>query len=151
MSSNGTATAAPLTIEDLRRSILEAEDIVITPVATPEWAAVDGAIYVRTMTGLQRSRYLRSIRSDGGTAGPAVEETSQLKLALATMCTAHGALIFTDPADLAPLVEKSCVALKRVVDLASTLNGFSDTAAEAAKNGSASTRISGSSTDSRSH
>lgn len=140
-----------MTVEELRAAILAADDIDVVPVATPEWPAVDGQIHVRTLSGLQRDRFIKALRrvvDPGDASAPsdaAVEESSHLRLAAAALCDATGATLFTQ-ADVQALGAKSSVALKRVIDAASALNGLGPAAAEDAKKNSALTPIGASST-----
>lgn len=125
-----------MTREELRAAILDADDCPIAPVPTPEWPAVDGLVHVRTLSGIQRDRYFRAIRRDvadvAGAPDTVVKDVAQFHLAAAAMCDAAGAVLFTE-ADVVQLGEKSSLALARVIDAASDLNGLSAKAAEDAK------------------
>lgn len=129
-----------MTREELRSLVLEAEDIKIVPVPTPEWPKVDGYIYVRSLSGTQRERYIESIRQTVGTGKKATVKVliaeSGAKLAVQTMCDKTGQLLFTRE-DVEALGNKSAIALNRVVDASAAINGLGDDAEEEAKNDSA--------------
>ena len=132
-------TTARLTRDELRQLVLASEDIKIIPVPTPEWPKVDGHIFVRTLSGTQRERYIESIRQTIGTGKKATIKVliaeSGAKLAVQTMCTEQGELLFDrTPEDVAALGAKSAIALVRVVDASAKLNGLSDDAEEESKN-----------------
>ena len=128
---------AVLSKDELRSLILGAEDIKIVPVPTPEWPKVDGHIFVRTLSGTQRERYIESIRQTIGSGKKATTKVliaeSGAKLAVQTMCDQRGELLFTKE-DVAALGAKSALALIRVVDASAKINGLSDDAEEEAKN-----------------
>ena len=126
-----------LTREELRNLVLAAEDIKIVPVPTPEWPEVDGYIYVRSLSGTQRERYIESIRQTIGTGKKATVKVliaeSGAKLAVQTMCDETGQLLFNRD-DVEALGAKSAIALNRVVDASAAINGLGDDAEEEAKN-----------------
>ena len=130
-------TVGILSRDELRKLVLDAEDIKIIPVPTPEWPKVDGHIHVRTLSGTQRERYIESIRQTIGTGKKATTKVliaeSGAKLAVQTMCNAQGELLFTKD-DVTALGNKSALALIRVVDASAKINGLSDEAEEEAKN-----------------
>lgn len=123
--------------------IFAAEQITIEPVDVPEWG---GAIYVRTMSALQREKYLTSMRKIVGTGKDASVQViltyGSAKLVALTACDAQGNLLFDRaPETIEKLSQLSAKAMERVVDAAAKLNGLSDdkpkTPAEEAKNASA--------------
>jgi hypothetical protein len=129
-----------------RDDILTADDIRIEPVEVPEWG---GRVYVRTLTGLQREKYVESIRKVTGHGKKQLVEIniqkSGAKLAAQTICDDKGKLLFTE-ADIPGLANKSSRALQRVIDASAELNGLDDEAEEDAKNELASREVSADST-----
>jgi hypothetical protein len=121
-----------------RDDILSADDIRIEQVDVPEWG---GTVYIRTLTGLQRERYVESIRRTVGhgkkQSVEIVLQQSGAKLAAQTLCDESGKLLFTE-ADIPALARKSARALQRVIDASARLNGLDDEAENDAKNDSAS-------------
>lgn len=122
--------------------IYAAHDITINPVDVPEWG---GRVYVRTMSGTQKEKYVESIRKVVGSGKKKdvqwVLQESSAKLVALTMCRKDGTLMIppTEPEAsrnqmIKKLGAKSNVALGRVVDAASKLNGLSDEGDEEAKN-----------------
>lgn len=139
----------PAPVVSLRDRIRAKQDLATPePVEVPEWGET---VYVKAMTGLQKEKYVESIRKVTGAGKKQkvemVLQQSGARLVVQTCCDADGVLLFT-PADVAWLSEKSAVALQRVIDAASRLNGLNDEAEDDAKNDSASaTATDGSSTD----
>jgi hypothetical protein len=97
--------------------ILSSKDIQIEIVDVPEWG---GQLYVRVLSGWQRSKFLKLIA--GGKDMP-VDWIERLVIACA--CDADGKALF-DEKDLKELQDKNSMAIQRVFDAASKLNGFSD-------------------------
>lgn len=125
---------------ELRAAILAADDITIQLVATPEWPAVDGHVYVRTFSARQRNRWVTSLRQADGNGTGAPDDIdlddSNAKLAAMAMCDQAGHTLFT-LADVVHLRDKNALALERVVDAAAALNGLGPQAGEDAKKNSA--------------
>jgi hypothetical protein len=119
--------------------ILNAPDIEIDPVDVPEWG---GRVYVRSMTSLQREKYLDSMRKVIGEGAKATMQTvlqfGSAKLLALTLCDLNGKLLFnpTDVATIEKLAKKSAKASERCVAKAAKMNGLDDTG-EKEKNGSA--------------
>jgi hypothetical protein len=135
---------------ELRDLVLSEHDITTIPVATPEWPSVDGHIYVRLMSALQRERYLRWVRPMIYADAPStMVEGSQIKLAAITMCDEHGELLCQGETDsdreafAMQLGTKSYVALQRVIDVAAELNGLATRSRQDAKNALSSSLTSG--------
>jgi hypothetical protein len=152
-----TKTTPPngdLSPQEIAELVLAEQDLVIDPVPTPEWPSVDGQIYVRTLRGIERETYLKSIRRVTGSGRKQVVDIeiqdSTAKLAALAMCDRHGHALFS-LTHVAALGQKSSRALDRVVKAAAKLNGLDDDAEEAAKNASAETPASDSSIGSRTH
>lgn len=135
-------------VMSLRDRIRAAQDLAApVPVSVPEWGET---VYVKAMTGLQKEKYVESIRKVTGAGKKQkvemVLQQSGARLVVQTCCDEHGALLFTAE-DVEWLAQKSAIALQRVIDAASKLNGLGDDAEDDAKNDSASeTAIDGSST-----
>lgn len=132
MARKNPSELKDITADDVRQS----KDIVIEPVDVPEWG---GRVYVRTLSGREKEKYLESVRKTIGKGRNATEkvilEESSAKLVAACTCDKTGRLIFTVK-DVPMLASKSSKALDRVVEKASQLNGLDDEAEEAAKNDS---------------
>src|SRR5262245_8957937 len=126
-----------MTPAELGQLLLAAEDVTVQPVATPEWPAVDGQIYVRRLSALRREQYFDQIRARSG-SGAARRQATGALLAAATLCDHTGQLLYApdDQAAIDALGAKSYAALERVQDAAADLNGFSDGARVAAINDS---------------
>lgn len=109
--------------------IMAVEDINIVPVSVPEWG---GTVYVKSMTALQREKYIESMRSvvigpNGTQITKTVLRHANGKLAALTICDAKGNLLFERSPDvIEKLGQKSAKALERVADAASKLNGLDD-------------------------
>ena len=129
-----------------RDDILNAEDIRIEVVQVPEWG---GIVHIRTLTGLQREKYVESIRKVTGhgkkQSVEIVLQKSGAKLAAQTICDEKGKLLFSE-ADIPALANKSSKALQRVIDASARLNGLDEEAEEEAKNELASREVSDDST-----
>jgi hypothetical protein len=128
-----------------RDDILNADDLRIEVVQVPEWG---GIVHIRTLTGLQREKYVESIRRVTGTGKKQsveiVLQQSGAKLAAQTICDEKGKLLFSEQ-DIPRLAAKSSRALQRVIDASARLNGIDDEAEEDAKNDLASQEVSGAS------
>jgi hypothetical protein len=136
--------------EALRRLILETEDLVIEPVSIPEWPAANGKVFCRTMTTREREGYLQSLRRTTGHGQKArLEpqlENASANLVVLCACTKDGERIFTK-ADVDALGKKNPKAMERIVDVAGRINGLTDEALDEAKNVSAETTGSASSSN----
>ncbi|HEX6880944.1 MAG TPA: phage tail assembly chaperone [Terriglobales bacterium] len=125
-----------------REEILAADDIRIELVQVPEWG---GVVYIRTLSGTQRERYVESIRKVTGHGKKQSVEIvlaeSGAKLAAQTICDEKGTLLFSEM-DVKALGKKSSKALQRIIDAAAKLNGLDDEAEEEAKNVLASQEVS---------
>jgi len=145
-----------MTREELRQAVLAAPDAtaVVTPVPTPEWPAIDGQIYVRSLTLPERTKYLAEIRetvlhpevqsSTNGKAASTAIDFAGVRLAVISMCDAEGSQLMEE-GDIAALAKKSWAAMNRVVDASAELNGLSKQSMEKAKNASPSAVTSSSS------
>lgn len=98
-----------------RDDILGADDIKMEKVAVPEW--LDGYVYVKGMTGLEREQY--------ETGYTAQREGANIRAHLASMsiCDEHGVLLFSVE-DAEKLGNKSSAALMRVFEVARRLSGL---------------------------
>lgn len=128
-------------VEELKEltaaDILSAKDRVIRPVPVPEWG---GKVYVRSLSGTEREKYLESIREIRGRGKKQdvriILAESSAKLAQQTICDKDGKQLFSI-GQIKELGEKSSKALQRVVDASADLNGFNEDAEDDAKNDSA--------------
>jgi hypothetical protein len=130
MANNGNGESQELTAQ----LILSAQDIRIERVEVPEWG---GHIYVRTIAGTEREKYIESIR-EVVRKGKKQEVNiilaeSGAKLLQKTLCDKNGALIFSEN-DISALGQKSSKALQRCIDASAEINGLSEDAMEEAKN-----------------
>lgn len=125
--------------------ILSAQDERIEPVDVPEWG---GRVYVKSLSGSDRERYIESIHALKGKGKAQTRELvmvgSSAKLVALACCTKTGERLFTDD-QVAALGQKSAKALQRVVDAAAELNALGEEAAAAVGNDSGSARTDGSS------
>lgn len=118
----------------LKDKILAQKDLIQEPVSIPEWPEVDGQIYVRTMTGVERDDYEGLVFSKQRNGKP--QDLRGLKSRLVVLCAVdeNGDRIFADK-DEKDLQQKSAAAINRVADVALSLNGFTEKDVEAlAKN-----------------
>ena len=108
-----------------RTAILGAADLKTEDVPVPEWG---GTVRVTVMTGTQRDAFAASMATP-----PAGTTKPPFVAALLAACTVDdaGQLVFTAE-DVQALAAKSAVALERVADVATRLNGMAAAAAETA-------------------
>lgn len=108
-----------------RDTILKKRPLPTVKVPCPEWAD-DGTpedeayVFVRTMTGVQRDAWERSVSPDGKKVKL---DNIRAKLAVAVCVDDDGNQLFTED-DIAALGDVSCVPLVRIFDEASKLNGL---------------------------
>lgn len=107
----------------LRQQILSANDLRRRLVSVPEW---DAQVYVRTLTGTERDAFEAAISSGGKQVNLI---GMRARLAVATVCDGEGNRIFKD-SDVEALGRKSAKALSRIFDVASALNGLSESDVE---------------------
>ncbi|MDE2101260.1 MAG: hypothetical protein KGL39_28700 [Patescibacteria group bacterium] len=109
----------------LRDQILSARDFRIDKVAVPEWNC---EVYLRTMSGTQRSEYEQAVYKDGK------PETRHFfaELLCRCLCDETGNLIFSS-ADVAALSDKSAPVLARLAEQAAKLNRVDNEAPAEAK------------------
>lgn len=112
-----------------KQQILEAPDITKEKVAVPEWG---GSVFVKMMSGDELNAYQQAQLTRDGRANMCGVYS---KIAALTICDADGNALFSQAEALA-LGQKSAIALKRVVDVASRLSGLDDDDLEAAKKNS---------------
>lgn len=109
---------------DLRHAILGTEDLPRVPVATPEWPAVDGHLYVRMLSAAERVAFGLSLGDD-----PPKLENHWARFAVLCLCDEQGQRVFAD-ADAEALGKKSAAVLLRIKEAAETLNLTGREAAE---------------------
>ena len=109
----------------LREQILSARDYRIEKVSVPEWSC---DVFVRTMSGTQRSEYEQAVYKDGK------PETRHFfaELLCRCLCDEQGNLIFT-AGDVAALSDKSAPVLARLAEQAAKLNRVDNESATEAK------------------
>jgi hypothetical protein len=115
----------------LAESILAADDLPRVAVATPEWPAVDGRLFVHVMTGQQR-RDVELFFRPSDTGDPQKGDPRAMLAALC-VCDADGTQVFTVD-QVAKLASKSATALDRIYQAALDINGMGGKADEAKKN-----------------
>jgi hypothetical protein len=96
------------------------KNAVIEPIATPEWPAVDGQVFVMTMSARARDAWEAAIIAD-----PDKRNYDNIRARLAVLCTCDkdGALLFgMDDADR--LGDESALVLDRIWELGRTLAGM---------------------------
>lgn len=127
------------------RGDVAAQELTRELVHVPEWG---GAVYVRTMSAVEKEKYIASIRQETGRGRKkdvkVLLEKSSAKLVVHTACDESGAAIFTD-ADVDWLSDQSAMAVDRIQKVAARLNGLDDDAEDDAKNASASATANGAS------
>lgn len=109
--------------EDIRKQILEAEDVLTREVEVPEWGLV---VIVRGMTGAQRDAWEESnLRKVG--KGEYEPNLRNMRAKLVALCVVDeaGKRVFSD-ADAQALGEKSGKALSRVSRVVQELSGISE-------------------------
>ena len=108
----------------IRDSILSADDLPRTAVATPEWPEVNGSLFIRTMTRAERDEYETLVYSkQNGNGKPRDLKGMKSLLVMLTCVDASGTRIFGDD-DRAALEEKSACALNRLAAAALSQSGF---------------------------
>jgi hypothetical protein len=124
---------------NLRDQILAAEDRKIVSVDVPEWGIT---VHVRTMSASERDRFEEvQIRQKW--------QDLRARLAVATLCTEEGELIFSEP-DVAEVASKNGHALDRIFAVSSKLNHLTAEDVAELKKNSEEIRSSGSSSSLRS-
>lgn len=124
--------------DELREAIRNERDVIIEPVATPEWPTVNGLVFVKSLSIADREAYLTALRQvsvpkEGQVKIEVKYEVATVKLAAAAMCDSEGNTLF-GPEDVEWLQQKSHSAMQRVIDAASRLNGFGNKAKAEVKN-----------------
>ena len=109
----------------LRDQILAAKDFRIDKVSVPEWNC---DVFVRTMSGTQRSEYEQSVYKDGK---PQTKHFFS-ELLCRCLCDEQGNLIFTS-SDVADLSNKSAPVLARLAEAAAKINRVDNEAQTEAK------------------
>ena len=105
-----------------RDDILAADDLVTEEVEVPEWG---GSVYVRTMTGAERSHFELEIVPGVGSGDNRVEMLNlREKLLVLVLVDEDGQRLFSDK-DIKVLGQKSAAALDRLFTVAQRLNGLS--------------------------
>lgn len=111
---------------ELRKSILEADDIPHEMLKIPEWGV---EVEVRGMNGLERAGFLRRATGDDGEVA---YERFYPELVIATVFDESGQKVF-EPADRDAINAKSGAALERIASVAQRLSGLGSVDLEEAK------------------
>lgn len=113
-----------------RDTILAAKDLKTESIAVPEWG---GEVLIRVFSGTQRDRLdafiARSVDEKGKIKDPTGMRTLVVVLAA---CNEDGSALFR-PEDMDALKAKSSIALNRIFDAASRLNGLAESGVESAR------------------
>lgn len=126
-------------VSELRKSILENEDIQQEIVAVPEWGGTK--LEVRGMNGKDRASFLRrSTDSEGNIA----YENFYPELLIATLFDPESGEKVFEPADRDALNQKSGAALERLAIVAQRLSGLGVSDVEAAEGNSEGSQSNGS-------
>jgi hypothetical protein len=116
-------TYTTLTRTPSRDAILEADDLVIEFVPTPEWPC---DLYVKSLTGSDRDAWEGSLLVKNGKGRREVSyQDIRAKLVAKTACDAEGNLLFKT-SDVIALGKKNSAALSRVFDVARKLSGLTE-------------------------
>jgi hypothetical protein len=113
----------------LRDDILAAQDRPIEPVATPEWPAVDGKLFLRTLSALEREHFAQSYRSNGDGKLGGARANVMARFCVLVLCDAQGQPVFTE-ADAVELGQKAGHVLDRIFNAARKLNKIGVEASE---------------------
>ena len=117
----------------LAQTILEANDLKLEAVATPEWPAVDGSVYVRCMEVRDLDSYqiwlMRRTHEvpEGEEGGVRLQvddaDTVQIreKILVRSVCDADGKLLFSE-ADMGALGKKNAITMDRLYQAARRIN-----------------------------
>ena len=105
---------------NLRDLILKANDTPLEPIEVREWGCT---VYVKALTGTQRSQLLKSVQAGGTVYGLAM---------VASLCDQEGNQLF-NPADIDALNEKNGKVLERLSAFIVKLNGLHGEAIDEAK------------------
>lgn len=113
---------------ELRKTILEADDIEKETVEVPQWGVT---VEVRSMTGKQRSAFMKRVSAGG--SGEVDFERFFAELIIATSFDPETGEQLFEAADRDALNQKSGAALQLLADPAMKLSGLDSGAVEAAK------------------
>lgn len=111
---------------ELRKRILEADDLGTEVVHVPEW---DVDVEVGSMSGKMRARFMRSM-SGTDTTSERYFEQFFADIVIATACDPETHEPLFTPADRDPLNAKNGAALGKLAEVAMRLAGLSSTAVE---------------------
>jgi hypothetical protein len=106
-----------------REAILAARDIQTELVPVPEWG---GSVMVRGLSGRERDAFEASVVEQKGKKTEYNLRNVRARFVALCLVDEAGARLFTDPADVLLLGNKSARALERVWDKARELSGLSD-------------------------
>lgn len=113
--------------DDIRRSILTAEDIPTETIEVPEWGL---AVRVRGLTGAQVDRWQNSNYRVKGDTVEMRMQNARAKLVAMCIVDERGKRVFNDGADVTDLGSKSSLAIARVYQVARRLSGIDEKALE---------------------
>lgn len=115
-------------VSELRKAILEAEDIESEVVHVSQW---DVDVEIRGMTGSERGRFMKAVSLANGGGEPDFEKF-YAQLIIATAYEPGGEKLF-EPADRDALNQKSGAALNTLAEVSMRLSGLAGDAVEAAQ------------------
>ena len=113
-------------MNDLRRKILEADDLPTEIIDVPEW---DTKVHVRGLTASERDAYISEVVNPD--TGAMRWKNASALLVVRTLVDESGERVFTD-ADAAELGEKSASALSKLFNAAMKLSGLTQEEVEEA-------------------
>ena len=119
----------------LRDEILSVDDLKREPIEIPEWPALAGKLFIRSMTGAERDAFESSLTNGDGKSRQL--GNIRARLATLTLCDEAGQRIFDDK-DAAALGKKSAAPLNRVFEASQRLNLLSNQDVEDLEKNSAS-------------
>lgn len=114
-------------IAELRRKVLDANDIATKKVHVAEW---DVDLWLRTLTGKERdimeAQWRRRKKMEGG------DDDAEFRRFVVCWCTVDesGKQVFDTHGDVAALGKKSAMAIVKVFGVANELNAFTDSKIE---------------------
>lgn len=103
-------------MELTKEQILNADDIEIEKVDTPEWG---GYVFVRSLSVEESYRFSRS---NVGSDGKAIEKNLIVEYCIMVMCNSKGERLFTEE-EFEKLSRKSTLPVMRIYEAGRKLNG----------------------------
>ena len=105
-----------------KEQILGAKDLVGEPIMIPEWG---GEVYVGIMSGHELNRFQKWMRELEGEGVSENAATKITRLAALLVCDEDGSRLFKE-SDVEALLDKSAVAMRRVMEKALKVNRLTE-------------------------